>query len=134
MALSAISRSAGLWLLLILATPLASAYAMDTRHFVEQAVSADVTATKAAELALRTSDSADVKDFAQRVIDSYPRSKADLQAFARTQQVNLPGDDEVLERARAELEGLENGDFDLGFAELQARSFEQQVNLFSEAA
>lgn len=134
MALSGIPRSACLWLLLTLGAPLASASGVDVQRFVEQAAEAGVASIEAAELALRSSDSADIKDFAQRIIDDHPRSSADLQAFARERRVRLPTDRELQDRARPELKSLTGKDFDARFADLQAKRYERSVALFSQAA
>ena len=133
MARYATLRSASLWLLLS-ATPLLAAPRIDTQTFVEQAVAARVAETEAAQLALRRSQSADVKDFAQQVIDHHPRENADLQTFARTHQISLPGDAELQARAKSQLQELYGDDFDALYADLQARNYETSVALFNQAA
>ena len=127
-------RSASLWLLLFAATPLLAAPAVDTQAFVEQAVVARIAETEAAQLALRQSQSADVKDFAQQVIDHHPRENADLQTFARTRQVNLPADAELLKRSEPQLQQLSGDNFDARYADLQARHYENCIALFNQAA
>ena len=113
MARDATQRSASLWLLLS-ATPLLAATRIDTQTFVEQAVAARVAETEAAQLALRRSQSADVKDFAQQVIDHHPRENADLQArnyetsVALFNQAAEQGDEELQAFARAKLPVLKH--------------------------
>lgn len=126
-------RSASLWLLLV-TTPLLAAPGLETQTFLEQAVVARVAETEAAQLALRHSQSADVKDFAQQVIDHHPRENADLQTFARTRQVNLPADAELLGRAEQQLQPLDKDNFDAAYADLQARNYENSLALFNQAA
>ncbi|MDD0843537.1 DUF4142 domain-containing protein [Pseudomonas sp. Gutcm_11s] len=133
MSISTISRGATLCLLLFTA-PIALASDVDVKHFIEQAATVSATTTEAATLALRTSNSADIKDFAQRIIDDHPRGNADLQAFARERKLELPADQELQQRASAELKPLRGKDFDTRFAELQVRSFEQGLALFEQAA
>lgn len=133
MAKYATLRSASLWLLLS-ATPLLAAPRVDTQTFVEQAVVARIAETEAAQLALRRSESADVKDFAQQVIDHHPRENADLQTFARTRQVNLPADAELMKRSKPLLQQLSGDNFDARYADLQARNYENAVDLFNQAA
>ncbi|HSX70804.1 MAG TPA: DUF4142 domain-containing protein [Pseudomonas sp.] len=134
MAHSALPRGAGLWLLLTLCTPLATAAEVDTQRFVEQVVTANLAANEAAEMALRTSDSADIKDFAQDVVADHPRNNADLETFARERQLQLPSDEQLQQNAKEEVKQLDGDDFDARFAELQVRSYEQRVELFSQAA
>jgi putative membrane protein len=128
-----ILRSAGLWLLLF-ATPLLAAPTVDTQAFVEQAVVARAAETEAAQLALRHSQSADVKGFAQQVIDHHPRENADLQTFARTRQIDLPADAELRKRTEAQLLQLRGDNFDALYADQQARHYEHSIALFSQAA
>jgi putative membrane protein len=133
MARSATLRCTSLWLLLF-ATPLLAAPTMDTQTFVEQAVEARVAETEAAQLALRHSQSDDVKGFAQQVIDHHPRENADLQTFARTRQIDLPADAELRKRTEPQLQQLRGDNFDARYVDLQARHYENSIALFSQAA
>lgn len=134
MVLSGIPRGVGILLLLSLFAPLAAADEVDAQRFVEQAVTANLTANEAAEVALRTSESAEIKDFAQDVVADHPRNNADLETFARERQLQLPSDEQLQKTAKEEVKQLDGDDFDARFAELQVRSYEQRVELFSQAA
>lgn len=127
-------RGALLWLLLFLATPLLAASKVDPHAFVEQAVVARAVDIKAAQLALRQSQSADVKTFAQQVIDHHPRENADLQAFARSRTVTVPADEDLQAQAEPELRELAGDDFDALYADQQVRRYESSLALYTDAA
>lgn len=127
-------RGAMLWLLLFFATPLLAAPKVDPQTFVEQAVAARVADIQAAQLALRQSQSADVKTFAQQVIDHHPRENADLQAFARSRTVEVPADEDLLAQAEAELRELAGDNFDALYADWQMRRYENSLALYTQAA
>lgn len=131
---SLIPRSLGLCLLLGLAGPVLANPGLDPQSFIEQAVAAKVADSESAQLALRESQSADLKSFAQQVIDHHPRENADLQAFARTRQVELPADEDLRAQAKPEVRELAGENFDALYAEQQVKRYESSLALYTQAA
>lgn len=125
--------SRGIALSLLLATALVQAAGIDEQQLVEKAATASTITTEAATLALRTSESSEIKGYAQRIIDDYPKGSADLQAFARGRQLSMPPDSVLRRRAAAELKPLQERQFDSRFAALQVRHLEASLALFSQA-
>jgi len=107
---------------------------MDVK-FVQGATSGGQFEVKTSELALKKSTSADVKKFAQRMIDDH--GKANLQLLALVKRKGMDPPKDLAPMHQAVLDKLTKagaGEFDKAYWEAQLAAHEEAVSLFEAEA
>ena len=105
----------------------------DDRDFMMKAGHAGHAEISAAKMALDKSDNADVKRFAQRMIDDHSQANDKLKKIAEEKNVTLPTEpnDEQKEKAD-ELAELSGDDFDLEYMDAQISDHETVIDFFED--
>lgn len=105
---------------------------MSANDFVAQATLSDLFEIETSRLALSRSTNADVKQFAQRMVDEHTRTSASLKAAMATsgQTVNVATQlDEGMRSQLATLTALPATEFDRRYLELQVEGHQRALSL-----
>lgn len=99
--------------------------------FMMQAASSDMMEIATSNMALQKSQNADVRRFAQMMIDDHTKTSDQLKSIAATKNVTLPADMDAKHRAMADkLSGLSGDKFDMEYMKGQVKAHEAAVKLF----
>jgi putative membrane protein len=114
--------------------PLMTAHLTSTaedKDFVMKAAEAGLLEIKAAQLALKTSSNAEIKSFAEGMINDHGKANAELQAIAKTKAMTprstLSSTSEQKLKALSKKQGVE---FDKAYAQAMVRDHQEAVELF----
>lgn len=102
--------------------------------FASEASAAGQAEIDAAKLALQKSQAADVKTFAQHIIDDHTKANTELQALATRKHLELSDQPGLADKAKAKALDLRAESFDAAYANNQVAAHEKAVQLFTEAA
>jgi len=115
-----------------------AAMATDTDDFVKKAAIANMYEIETSKVALNRSTSADVKAFAQQMIDDHTKVGADFKAAATTGGIAgaaIPAAlDEKHAKKLAKLNEEDAGDFDDEYLDEQEEAHEEAIKLFKDYA
>lgn len=115
-----------------------SAFAKDTvdpEDFVENASAAGIAEIESAKLALQKSTAADVKLFAQGVINDHTAANRDLAAIASKKHLKVSTEAELTSKAKALILKQRDGEsFDEAYANNQVKAHEDAIALFKKAS
>lgn len=115
-----------------------TALAKDTvepAKFVDEASAAGVAEIEAGKLALQKSTSADIKTFAQEVINDHTAANKELAAIAKKKNLKVATEAELLNKAKALILKQRDGEsFDEAYAKNQVKAHKDAIELFNKAA
>lgn len=132
---TAIFRGAMVCAALLFAGPLlADDPHAQAQNFATEASAAGMAEIDAAKLALKKSQSTDVKTFAQHIIDDHTKANTELKAIARNQKLELSDSPSVMNQAKAKVLDVRDESFDAAYANNQVSAHEDAVKLFTDAA
>jgi len=132
---TAITRGAVVWAALLFAGPLLAADPnAQAQNFVTEASAAGMAEIDAAKLALKKSQSADVKTFAQHIIDDHTKAGEELKSIAQQQKLELSDSPGMVNQAKAKVLDVRDESFDAAYANNQVGAHEDAVKLFTDAA
>jgi len=105
------------------------------KKFIEQTAEGGMTEVRLAELALKNAASADVKEFAQHMVDDHSKANAELKELAERKQVAI-SDDINAEHKRLEekLTGMSGETFDREFMKIMVADHKKTVSAFEKTA
>jgi putative membrane protein len=99
--------------------------------FMMQAASSDMMEIATSNMALQKSQNADVRRFAQMMIDDHTKTSDQLKSIAATKNVTLPAEMDSKHRAMADkLSGVSADRFDMEYMKMQVKAHEAAVKLF----
>lgn len=106
------------------------------KEFFPAAASAGMLEIETSKLALATSQNADVKAFAQKMVDDHTKAAEELKAIAATKNVTLPTamvkhHQKMFDHLKDEKPGK---DFDSAYQNIQVVAHKEAVTLFSKAS
>ncbi|MBB4864770.1 putative membrane protein [Pseudomonas nitritireducens] len=104
------------------------------QNFVSQASAAGMAEIDAAKLALKKSQSNDVKAFAQHIIDDHTKAGEELKVIAQQQKLELADSPAMVDQAKAKVLDVRDDSFDAAYANNQVGAHEDAVKLFTDAA
>lgn len=104
------------------------------QSFASQASAAGLAEIDAAKLALQKSQSADVKTFAQHIIDDHTKANTELKALAEQKHLKLADSPALTDQAKEKVLDVRAESFDAAYANNQVKAHEKAVKLFGEAA
>ncbi|MCP8466272.1 DUF4142 domain-containing protein [Pseudomonas sp. ZM23] len=104
------------------------------QHFVTEASAAGMAEIDAAKLALKKSQSPDVKTFAQHIIDDHSKANATLKTLAEKHRLQLAESASLTNQAKAKVLDVREESFDAAYANNQVGAHEEAVKLFTDAA
>ena len=117
------------------ATPASAARSHADSSFMKNAAESNFAEIAAADLALKKGTSADVKAFAQKMIDDHKKADSELQTLAASKGVKLPTDASMVQKGKAKiLEQRDGTSFDHHYAENQVGAHKDAVKLFEKAS
>ncbi|MBX9469818.1 MAG: DUF4142 domain-containing protein [Rhizobium sp.] len=110
----------------------ATVVALDPVGFAREAAAANAFEILSSEVALRRSQSPDVKQFAQTMVDDHRRAQKELQDSAKADNVNL-SEDLSMEQQQTllALEQAEESQFDSAYLSVQVKAHDQAIQLLS---
>lgn len=104
-------------------------------QFVRKAAAGGATEVEAGKMALRNSQTAEVKSFAQRMINEHTRVNQQLRSTADRKQIRVPNIIEPQrQRALDRLARLQGPDFDRAYAEQMLKDHRETLTLFEAEA
>lgn len=99
--------------------------------FMMQAASSDMMEIATGNMALQKSQNADVRKFAQMMVDDHTKTSEQLKSIAATKNVTLPAEMDSKHKAMADkLSGLSGDKFDMEYMKMQVKAHEAAVKLF----
>ncbi|MGE8565114.1 MAG: DUF4142 domain-containing protein [Achromobacter sp.] len=105
------------------------------RDFLENAAQSGHMEIEGSKMALEKSQNAEVKKFAQQMIDDHGKAGQQLAALAKSKGVDVPTDPSLMQQAKLKTLGLRNEGFDEAYAEgVGVSAHEDAVKLFEEAS
>lgn len=109
-----------------------AAFADSPAEFVDEASAKGIAEVEAGKLALQKSQSADVKTFAQMMIDDHTAANEKLKAIATTKKLDVSTDAELLDKAKKLILDIREESFDRSYANNQVKAHEATIELFNE--
>lgn len=114
---------------------MATADSIDADDFIEDASAQGIAEIESGKLALQKSSSLPVKAFAQQMIDEHTLVNNELAALARSKNLKIDSDAELLNKAKAFALKQRSGEsFDAAYAHNQVAEHEKAIELFQSAA
>lgn len=111
------------------------ALAMSGADFVDDASAKGMAEIEGATIALTKASSADVKQFAQKMIDDHEKANKELNAIATSKKLEVSSEADLMNKAKAMVLKLRSGEsFDQAYANNQVVAHEQTIELFRDAA
>lgn len=119
--------------------PAASASSAKLAHadssFLKDAAESGIAEVSAGKIAVQKSANADVKAFAQKMVDGHGSARNDLQSLAAAKDVKLPTDETVVQKGKLKLlEQRDGTSFDHHYAEGQVSAHKDAIKLFQKAS
>lgn len=109
--------------------------AIDADDFVEDASASGIAEIETSKIALQKSTAADVKTFAQQMINDHTAANKELASIAQKKKLKVASDAELMNKAKAMILKHRDGEsFDEGYANNQVKAHEQTIELFKKAA
>lgn len=111
------------------------AMAMSGADFVDEASAKGMAEIEGATIALTKASSADVKQFAQKMVDDHGKANQELAAIASSKKLEVSSEADLMNKAKAMVLKLRSGEsFDQAYANNQVVAHEQTIELFRKAA
>jgi len=108
------------------------AMAATSNDFVDKAAQSGITEVEAGKLALQKSSSADVKTFAQHMVDDHTKANQELMALAKKHDLEVPDDAALMDKAKKAILEMRDESFDKAYANNQVNAHEEAVELFKK--
>jgi len=103
--------------------------------FAEEASAKGIAEIETGKLALEKGTNAEVKTFAQAMIDDHTRANKELKALAEKKDLKVSDDAELMNKAKAMILQVRDGEnFDEAYANNQVVAHEQAIALYQKAA
>jgi putative membrane protein len=106
-----------------------------SQSFVTQAATTDMAEIELAQLALKNSQDAEVKKFADQMVKDHTASSTKLKGIANKENLTLPTSlDPEHTAVKAKLAALKGKDFDEAYGKEMAKGHDKAVALFESAS
>jgi putative membrane protein len=103
------------------------------QKFAAEAAKDSMAEVELGQLALKKSDDARVREFANRMIKDHSKANQQLESIAKSRNIVLPSEPgEKLQKAMKKLSGLSGKNFDQAYAEDMVQDHEEAVKLFQD--
>ncbi|MCM5680594.1 DUF4142 domain-containing protein [Schlegelella sp. S2-27] len=108
----------------------------DDAGFMKQAAHNGHAEVVSSKLAQQKASSADVKAFAQRMVEDHTKTNAELEQIATSKGIQLPKEPDAAQQAKMKaLSGLSGAEFDKQYVEqMGVAAHEQTISLFQRGA
>lgn len=108
---------------------------VSANDFAEEASAKGIAEIETSKLALEKGSHAEVKKFAQTMIDDHTRANDELKALAKQKNLEVSNDAELMSKAKAMILQVRDGEnFDKAYANNQVVAHEQAIELYQKAA
>lgn len=108
---------------------------VSANDFAEEASGKGIAEIETSKLALEKGSHAEVKKFAQTMIDDHTRANDELKALAKQKNLEVSNDAELMSKAKAMILQVRDGEnFDKAYANNQVVAHEQAIELYQKAA
>lgn len=108
---------------------------VDAADFVDEASAAGVAEIETSKLALQKSTSANVKSFAQEMINDHTAANKELASIAAKKKLKVATEAELMSKAKAMILKHRDGEsFDEAYANNQVKAHKDTIELFNKAA
>lgn len=108
---------------------------VDASDFVDHASAAGIAEIETSKLALQKSTSADVKSFAQQMINDHSAANRELASIAAKKKLKVANEAELMNRAKAMILKHRDGEsFDEAYANNQVKAHKDSIDLFKKAS
>lgn len=105
------------------------------RNFFEEASAKGIAEIETGKLALEKGTTADVKEFAQTMVEDHTAANQKLSALASSKKLEVSSDAELINQAKAMVLKLRGeASFDKAYMNNQVMAHEQTIELFQKAA
>lgn len=132
--LKKLSLSAVIFLGLAACFNVMAADSIKADDFVEEASAKGLAEIESSKLALEKSQSAEVRKFAQSMIDDHTKANEELARIASAKKLKISKDPELMNKAKALILKQRDGEsFDEAYANHQVMAHEQSIELFQRA-
>ena len=121
-------------LALILGMTAGQAFAISPRAFIESASESGLAEIENGKLAVQKSQSADVKKFAQMMIDDHQAANQELIDLAGQLRLKPSDDAAMTDRVKKLILEYREGSFDKAYADNQVDAHEKAIELFRKQA
>jgi putative membrane protein len=111
-----------------------SALAATSNDFVDKAAAGGIAEVEASRLALEKSASADVKEFANRMITDHSKANDELAALAKKYDIEVPDSTTLTKQAKEKILDMRDESFDAAYADNQVKAHEEAIELFKKEA
>lgn len=118
----------------LVAGSMSVAFAATSNDFVDNAAQSGITEFEAGKLALQKSSSADIKTFAQHMVDDHTKANQQLMALAKKHDLEVPDDAALMDKAKKAILEMRDESFDKAYANNQVNAHEEAVELFKKEA
>ncbi|MDP9780767.1 DUF4142 domain-containing protein [Pseudomonas fluorescens] len=123
-----------LGLAVALSTSMGAAWAATSNDFVDNATAGGIAEIETSKLALEKSASADVKEFANKMITDHTKANEELKTLAKKHDIEVPEDTTLVKKAKEKLLDLRDESFDAAYANNQVKAHEETIALFKKEA
>ncbi|SHL03333.1 DUF4142 domain-containing protein [Phytopseudomonas punonensis] len=108
---------------------------VSANDFAEEASAKGIAEIETSKLALEKGSHAEVKKFAQTMIDDHTRANDELKALAKKNNLELSDGADLMNKAKAMILQVRDGEnFDKAYANNQVVAHEQAIELYQKAA
>lgn len=109
------------------------AHADDATDFVEEASAKSISIIETGKLALEKSSNAEVRTFAQQLIDDHTKANQKLASIASEKRLKVADNAELLNRVKASMLRVRtDASFDSSYAQNQVTTHEQTIEVFEK--
>jgi putative membrane protein len=105
---------------------------MTAQQFATTAASSNMFEVESSKLAQKQAQRADVKSFAEKMIQDHTKASKDLEAAAKKAGIQVPAGMEQQHQAMLQsLQGIQRPNFDTSYIQAQFQAHDEAVQLFS---
>lgn len=113
----------------------ASNSSLDSKEFVKLATQSNLAEIKTSQLAQSQAQSDEVKRFAQRMIDDHTKANAQLAQLAKTKNLEVPDDTDMMHKASMKMLQAKSGaSFDTAYMKQMNKDHQKTIKLFETAS
>lgn len=108
---------------------------LTSQDFVTRAAEGNFAEIKVSQLAESKAHSQEVKDFAKRMIDDHSKANSELAQIAKTKDLKVPLDADMMHKASMQMLKLKSGEsFDKAYMEQMDKDHQKTIELFQSAS
>jgi putative membrane protein len=105
------------------------------KSFLKDAYEDGLAEISAGQLASSKATNADVKAFAQHMVEDHTKANAELKTLADSKKVEVPSEPSTVAKGKAKLlESKSGGDFDKAYVDAMVKDHDKAVKAFAKSA